>query len=282
MNKNSRPVLSPTAYDVASYVLYLQNSLRAPGSVMNYVSGVKTWFKALGVDIKPFDSYHVNVLKKGLPAAMKHCPSQSSPICPPLVKEMVVKLTEYGQHTNVVKSALLTMYFTLLRQSNLLSTSSARHQPHVLKRRDVIRTNKALFILVRSSKTTKSPQDATRFILPAIPGSKFCPVKAWDDYINFNTLLTPTDPAFQIDTNMPLTAKVMTQVLRSVLKDLGYASQNFFTLHGLRRGAARACQKAGLPLMHLKEAGLWKSDAIFSYIPKKVNKAPRALATYFG
>ena len=282
MRDHARSVLEPTSYDIASYVMHLQNTLRAPGSVYNYLSGVRTWLRATGNDVAVFDSYHVTVMKKGITAAMNHLPHPAQPVHPSLVKAIVSKLDQYGNHTAVIKSALLLMFFTLLRQSNILVTSSKQDDSHVLRRSDVTRTRKALFVIIRTSKTSRSPQDVTRYIVPAIPRSNFCPVKAWDEYVDQNPLAASNEPAFQIGTRQPLTARVMLAVIRAVIKDIGHTDPDKFNLHGLRRGAAKACIKAGLPLSQLKEAGFWKSEAVFSYIPRNVNQAPRALATYFG
>ena len=282
MNAHSRQLTKPNSYDIASYVLHLQNSLKAPGSVHNYISGVRTWLRALGQSVAAFDSYHVTVMKKGLTAAMNHIPTPAVSVHPELVKRIVTRLDTYGQHTAVVKSALLIMFFTLLRQSNVLVTNNAREDPHVLKRKDVMTKTKALFILVRTSKTSRSPQDVTRYIVPAIPTSDFCPVKAWCDYTTCNPITSDKETAFKLPSGQPLTTKTMLAVIRETLRDIGHPDPDSFNLHGLRRGAAKACQQAGLSLANLKEAGFWRSDAVFSYIPRKVVKAPRALATYFG
>ena len=58
--------LDPSLYDVMAFITYLSTRLKAPGSVFNYFSSVKTWFSSIKGAAPLFESYHVQVLKRGV------------------------------------------------------------------------------------------------------------------------------------------------------------------------------------------------------------------------
>ena len=112
--------LYPTYYDILSFVIFLRDRLKAPGSVLNYLSGVRTWVAATSGVTAPFESYQVSILKKGIANVMNHTPSQATPISPALLMNIVNSLCVQGNSTLVVRAVFLMAFFTLLRQSNLL------------------------------------------------------------------------------------------------------------------------------------------------------------------
>ena len=134
---------------------------------------------------------------------------------------------------------------------------------------------------VPTTKTTNAAPDKVRFVLPTIPGSSCCPVTAWKNYL-MQFPASATSPAFQLPDKTTLTVRVLLRVVKEALTHLAFTNADKVTLHGLRRGAAAACQEAGIPLKDLKEAGVWRSNAVFSYVPRVVQNAPRALSSFFG
>ena len=79
-----------------------------------------------------------------------------------------------------------------------------------------------------------------------------------------------TSPAFQLPDKTTFTVRVLLRVVKEALGHLAFRKVDKVTVHGLRRGAAAACQEAGIPLKDLKEAGIWRSNAVFSYVPHVV------------
>lgn len=275
-------ILDLTEYDVLSYIMFLKTLFKSPGAVLNYLSGARTWYMALLGKASQFDTYRVSVFKKGLPRTMNHVPVPSSPVLPDQILHMVLVLDELGRSTTPVKALLLIAFYSALRQSNLLARSRKDPAPHRLLYTDVHPKRDCLIIHIRSSKTIKSSLKACNMKLPAIPGSPCCPLKAWADYERYAPL-TPASPAFITRSGEPLLAPRVTAILRLALKDSSFKDPKAFTLHGLRRGAVHACVAAGSTITHIKELGHWKSDAVDSYLPKKViSSATSTLTSYFG
>ena len=75
----------------------------------------------------------------------------------------------------------------------------------------------------------------------------------------------------------PLCSKRFAKVLNLTGTAL-FGPSVHLTPHGLRRGAAQACVKAGVEIKDLKEAGSWEGDSVKFYLKQNViSKAPSAL-----
>ena len=143
----------------------------------------------------------------GLPPAaetLQHTACQAPPLRPPHLLALIRFLISLGPSTLIPVAALLVGYFSFLRQSNLVSPSAADWGgPHTLRRRDIRPHALGLSLLVRSSKTIKSPQQMTQLVVPFVPGSPLCPVAAWSRAARACPAPDST-PAFMAGADTPL------------------------------------------------------------------------------
>ena len=174
-------------------------------------------------------------------------------------------------------AALLLGYSTLLRQGNLLA-SNAQHDPgHTIHRSDIAISSQGLIVTVRSTKTRWRPGQAYSVLVPPMPHSICCPVRAWIHYDRFQQP-PHSGPAFLLPDGSPLTPPTLLAALRLALAATGHASPDRYTLHSLRRGGAQACAAAGGTLTEIMEIGAWSSSAVHTYVPRDlVNSRPRTL-----
>ena len=274
--------LSLQVYDILSYLLVLGKTGKTPGTIMNYLSGAKTWVKASLGAVSAFDSYPVSIMKRGIYNNSVHVPKKAHPITPSALKGIVRYLLSAGASTKVFVAALLIGYFTLLRQSNLVPLSAEVESAHSLSFGDVVALPGTLLIRVLSTKTRSRGKAPAVFSLPMIPGSEFCPLNAWQKYAASVSLL-PSSPAFVLPSGVPLTSPVLTAMLRLASTGLRSELRHEFSLHGLRRGAAQACESLGVPVEEIMEAGTWQSSCVYAYLRgSPIAKAPAALAKLFG
>lgn len=274
--------LSPDVYDVLSYLRHLQLRLKAPASVANYLSGARTWIAHNLGNTAPFTTYPVSVLKKGIARNSLHLVHQAPSLSPDSLRHVLLYLLSSSTASPVFVMLLIVGFTTLLRQSNLLLPSPLARSRHILLFPHITASDTALEVTVSSTKTRFLSEPPLAFVLPALPDSPLCPVRSWNRYLATVTPL-PTDPAFLLPSRTPLAVPLMTQVLRLALKQTGHTSPEFFTLHSLRRGAARACISLGLPEAQVKEAGTWAGDAFYTYVPRNlVKKVPAALTNLLG
>ena len=274
--------LQPEEYDIISFIYHLQCKLRSPGAVMNYISGVKTWLKTCSGKSEVFDSYLVTVMKKGVSKNSDHSVIRAEPITPNDLCCIIDYLSVKSHYSKVVVALLLIAYHTLLRQSNLLPSSAACRSQHMLKFSDISCNANNLIVLVSSTKTRTSADPGLKFVIPALPASRYCAVKAWSEYTSGRHFLK-SGPAFVLHSGYPLTVSVCSKVLKLAMKELFPERNCRFTLHSLRRGAAQACLFNGVSLKDIKKAGTWRGDSVYHYVPKIVIKeAPTALGKLLG
>ena len=274
--------INPSKYQIMSYVAFLYNKYRTPGTVYNYLSGAKTWVKLKGGNADAFDDFSVKLIKRGVAKVATHKVKQAPPLSIKVVKKVIRTFTKAGHNADVFKAVTLISYFSLLRQSNLVLTGLAGSPSHVLRQKDIKVVGCELQITVRSTKTSSIPADQFIVCIPEVTDKRYCPVLAWKTY--FSTApKNPGYPAFWTRQGKPLTASLWLAVMRYALKQNCIGSSEEYTLHSLRRGGAQACEKRGTDPSLVKEAGRWKSNSVYEYIPKRVLRAvPAALASFFG
>ena len=170
----------PDIYDVLQYAVILYRTLKAPGSVKNALSCAKTWVEEVGGSVAPFSAPALKRLRRGGDRNLQHMAYQAPPLHPPHLLALIRFLISLGPSTLMPVVALLVGYFSFLRQSNLVSPSAAGWgAPHTLRRRDIWPHALGLSLLVRSSKTIKSPQQMTQLVVPFMHGSPLHPVATW-------------------------------------------------------------------------------------------------------
>ena len=283
MRSHDSDPLNPTTYDIMSFVISLRNQLKAPGSVCNYLSGARTWVASVQGEAKVFDTYQVGVLKRGTPAYMKHTPLQAAPITAVILKKLINSLTQQGDSTLVIRSAFLIAFFTMLRQSNLFSSSCKTDSlSHVLLRKNIILVKEGLLIKIISSKTEKPGLSQRTVLLPRLHNTKYCPVATWVAYTLLTTFTSDCDTAFMLPSKVPLTSATATKILRCTLDTINISNVQKFTLHSFRRGSVQTCEQVGATLDSIKQLGHWRSNAIAVYRTQPLSVPPQALLSLFG
>ena len=272
----------PSQYDILSYVLHLNDGLASTGAVLNYVSGARTWVRAMGGDTAPFDSYSVTIMKRGIQRTSTHEPSQAPPMTPDNVKMIVGFLKSAGPNGPVLTAAILLAYFTLLRQSNMFIGESLNASPHILRMQDIMNTPEGINVRVRSTKTRWRSAPPVDIAVPFINESPYCPVRAWNAYVR-EARPDANGYAFVTVSGLPLRAASVSAVIQLALLRSGHPSPGSFTLHSLRRGGAQACARLGVRLADIQELGTWTSQAVHSYVPRNaVLTAPKTLSKIFA
>ena len=172
-------LLRPLQYILLTYIQHLQTALSSPSTVMNYISGVRTWVLASDRIVSAFDRYLVKLMKHGVQRTSTHVPAQAPPLLPMDVQNAVCFYNSIDPNCHVLVAALLVGYFTLLSQSNLFYSYCADDPGHTLRVCRLTLTHDGLCICVRSSKISTKASKPTNIRLPAIPSSPYCPVSAW-------------------------------------------------------------------------------------------------------
>ena len=67
------------------FIQFLSNRLTSPGTVLNYVSGVKTMHVICGLNIDMFDDYLIKMMIRGIKVIKAHVPRKASRITPSML-----------------------------------------------------------------------------------------------------------------------------------------------------------------------------------------------------
>ena len=148
-----------------------------------------------------------------------------------------------------------------------------------LARADVIFGITGAVLLIKWSKTMQNRRDFVTISLPDLAGSHLCPVSALKATFQFFPG-SENSPVFVIPRSKGL-VPLTDSVARKHLKDMsGFLGLNpSLTFHDFRRGGAAWAFQNGVPLEHIMNHGIWKSDAIWTYLSSAVNAvSPVALA----
>ena len=276
-------VLFPSIPDAANYNQFLANSLSAPGSRRNYISGAKKWILARGGDDSALSSPEANAVYKGGLVTRPHTPNPAPALTP---SDLILLCTYLDTipHSSPVKAALCLGYFSFLRASNLLSPSITLWSgPHTLTRGDIILHEAGLTVVIRSSKTIRLNSQPVPLSLPLIPGSPACPTAAWYRYTT-ELLAPPDSPAFLLFTGKPLTPSIFNQAIRDSLVALGCPYGSRFSGHSLRRGGSQAAVAGGADRLDVSKHGTWSTPGgMKPYVPSpQSTRVAQTLATLFA
>lgn len=239
----------------------------------NYAAGLITSYHQMGLDTSPFEAYKVRLALKSIDKNVRHVPTPAPPVTPNLLKK-VVRIAARLPEGETVVAALVVMYHTFFRQSNLAAQSSTEFDhSRQLVREDVVVRRDGLIVSHKWSKSHQAAGRRASVSVPAIPNSPLCPKSAVMAMIRKIPTRHPKQPflTFMDGNHMPI--PYLRRIWSLVLRALAVPNWESYTLHGLRRGAASHVLSADPTAREaIKEHGMWRSDAVDRYLPSVKTK----------
>lgn len=272
-------VFQPSVTDILMYIQLLRNSRKTVGTIKNYLSGAKAFIMERGYSGLSFIHPQVITFIKGAERNSDHVPQPAVAIPARTIVQACACLRGMSAEGEVVAACILFAFTTMLRQCHLLYTPHGRG--HMLRRRDVAVGEDGMLVTVRSSKTTTRASVA---VIPVQRASEAgsCPVQAYEHAIG---LVPASSHAFLFldpGSQRPLSVHRVNKLLRQVLAVSCFPAAASASMHSLRRSGAHVCARAGVPLDQLKRHGMWKSNAVKTYVPRDISGSPQALAAALG
>lgn len=264
---------NPDYETICMYFEYCLDTVKSPDTIKNYLAALTSTYRQMGVDSSPFDNFRVKLAIKSIEKNVRHVPEPSLPVSPRLLKKAVRIISRLEEGASVV-AALVIMYHTFFRQSNL-AASTALQFDHTrqLTRDDVKICGDRLLVKHKWSKNHQIAGKQSQVVIPAVPGSLLCPKQAVQTMTRVIPTRHPHQPfiTFRDGGHMPLS--YIRKIWGTVLQALGTPNYHAYTLHGLRRGAAtHVYQQDPSAREEIKAHGLWRSDAVDRYIPHQQSK----------
>lgn len=197
---------------------------------------------------------------------IRHQPTKRLPVSYHMLCS-IVQFISSDPEGPTVTFAIILMYFSFLRQSNLCPRNKSGFDPtrHLL-RTDVLPRPDAIIVAVKWSKTRQG-RHASSIAIPALPGATTCPLAAWQAMTSHSPTIEAGQPLFSFRDGTPLPLSYLTRVWTGVIKQLGI-THKLYTLHGLRRGGATDVYQSGTAsIQEIQSHGDWRSDAVYAYLP---------------
>ncbi|XP_066462916.1 uncharacterized protein [Eleutherodactylus coqui] len=163
-----------------------------------------------------------------------------------------------AEETALFRTTFSLAFFAALRLGELVSTS--KNNPGGLQFSDVSLGDDDIKICIRKSKT--DIYGAGEWLRIRALGTEWCPVKLVRDVMARHS---GGGPLLVHATGFPVTRYQFTAIMRSCLKNLGLAPNDFGS-HSFRIGAATSAFSCGLRSEEVKRVGRWKSEAYRSYV----------------
>ena len=268
-----------TSWQLSRFAQDLNNQGRAPGTVSNYISVIRTLQALKG--FKNVDLYDI-ALKlhlKGLANLSDYVVKQAEPMTPDLLLKISKLVNKSNKKEVACFTAVLVGFFLLLRKSNMVPDAregrNGFDQNKQFVRKDLQVGNNTVLVNLRWTKTLQDRQKSIKLPLLPLMNKNISPIW-WINYMLQMIPGKPTDPLFMVPDrynkkNQPLTYRVLTAQLKLwVSQVLGHAKG--YSLHCLRRGGATWCFNIDITTEAIRLMGTWASDSYKRYLDLDLNK----------
>lgn len=256
----------PSVSSLCAFIHSLILKYHNPNTILNYIASLASALKRLGADITPFRSVNVYDFILSIKTNVRHQPTKRLPVSYQLLCDILSSLNS-DPEAPTVAFAIILMYFSFLRQSNLCPRNkSAFDSTRHLLRTDILPRHDALIVAIKWTKTRQG-RHASSVAIPALPGAVTCPLAAWRAMLRHSPTSRSPQPLLSFRDATPLPLSYLKRVWSMALRDQGI-THKLYTLHSLRRGGATDIYKSGTAsIQEIQSHGDWRSDAVYAYLP---------------
>ena len=254
---------------VCRYAAYLADRL-CYNSIKQYLNIIRILHLEAGLPNPLDNKWILSTVLKGIAKTKGTFIKQKLPITPQLLLEIKGHLNLENGHHKTIWAACLTLFFSMLRKSNVFPQSLRSYDPTKhLRRCDFLihpdGLDKGLVIQIRWTKTIQYKDRILMCPLPRLQGHPLCPVQAIVKAFHHTSQADPDGPAFMTHKSGKLVPMYYKEFITHIRRFLGPDSNNY-TGHSFRRGGASWALTQGLPGESIKILGDWKSSAYLSYL----------------
>lgn len=254
---------------ICMFIEQCLQTVRSPATIRNYVSGLTSAYRQMGLDPSPFLSFKVRNALISIDNNVRHTPAPALPVSPALLKR-IVRVARRLPNGESVAAAFILMFQTFYRQSNFGAATSLAFDPtRHLTRGDIRVEAGAVTVTHKWSKSHQAASHRAFTVIPAIQGSELCPKAALVRLENEVPTRHRQQPLlmFKDENHIPLS--YLRKIWKTIISVLRVPHSHRYTLHSLRRGAATHIYSVDPSTRdEIKRHGLWRSNAVDTYLPK--------------
>ena len=258
---------------ICRYAAFLARTIKY-NSVKQYLNIIRLLHNEWGL-INPLkDNFQLSCIMKGIRRHLGDSVVRKKPITPDMLKNILVHLDMTSSLDTTVWAVCLTMFYGLLRRSNVLLNSASQFDTTKhLRRRDILFFPWGLMLHIRWSKVIQFQSRTFDIPFPRLKNNALCPVQAIFKYQQQTLGADINSPAFMYRVNNKqtvLTSDTFIGRVRHCLSLCNVTPTDIAT-HSFRRGGASFCYSVGLSPDCIKLLGDWRSTCYQSYIENDVN-----------
>ena len=231
------------AGNYVDYGQYITNQGRAPGTVANNISIIRTLHALKG--FKNVDLYDITLklCLKGLVNLSDHVIRRAEAMTPQLLFKISKLVDRTNKRQVACFTAILMGFFLLLRKSNMVPDSRygkrGFDKDKQFVRKDLQVGSRTVLVDLRWTKTLQKKGESIKLPLLPLMNTAISPIW-WLNYMIELIPGSPTDPLFLVPDRYqrklePLTYRILSDQLKVWTKTI-LGSSKGYTLHCLRRG----------------------------------------------
>lgn len=250
---------------IAQYAAFLARTHR-PASVRQYMNIIRILHVNSGYDNPLEDNWILKSTLKGIDRCLGLSVNRKKPVDPYLLLEIHKRIKMDNVLHVMFFAAALTMFFGMLRRSNLMPTSSKEFTAEKqFIRKDFTTTAHGLQLKVKWSKTIQCQERSYVINIPKLVNHALCPYKAI--ITAFQLVPLPLSaPAFVMDIyGTPMSASTFVKLFKDFVELCGHDSARYSS-HSFRRGSACWALQSGIPGEIVQQMGDWKSGTYKDYL----------------
>jgi hypothetical protein len=248
---------------LARFASFLSFSFKTADAISSYVSGVRSVYKFAFLQDPPSSGPEYMLTLRGFRRLMQHRVRPVDGLLPEDLLLMASVADFFSPKGKALWAAILIGFFTFFCSSTLFPRTKSLVSNQYLLRSDISLGSSCLNVNLRFSKTRQFNDTLLLYPIRELPGSPFCPVKAWRCHVE----ASPADasaPAFLWKGGSFLFYSLFSSELQALVSLAGI--RKYIRPHSLRRGGASTALKLGVPPLLIKLQGDWSSDAWLKYL----------------
>ena len=254
------------------YVAHLHSLHYKHSTILTHLSAISHQHKMRKLP-DPTAQYSTAKMLAGVMNLQDNKTDQRRPITIAILMGLLVALTgctRTDYEAALYRSMYTLMYYACLRASEVIQTSTPRHNL-TLAQIHLLPNHNAFKITFHSYKHSNHQQTV---ILVTSTTDRACPVAALRHYLTLRG--NAPGPLFQL-ANQPITRQHFLKCLHNCLKYINIPSTNY-NVHSFRIGRTTDMAQQNIPHSTIQKIGRWKSTAFLQYIrPSQVTTQPNTL-----
>lgn len=258
---------SPTKELAAAYVTHLSQRFKTFKTVTTVLANLIATLKRSQINTSAFTTTEIIQLKFSLTKNMRNPIKKRPPVSTSTLRRIVEHLRQFKPNGYPLATAIIFLFNTGLRQSNIFPVTVKSFDPtRKVTRGDIDWRNDHYKITIKWAKANQTIDSKAQRI-PRAMDPQICSYNSlWEMFVN-SPKKGKNKPLICFPDGHPIPISYVTKIWKETMTELGIEAYQF-SLHSLRRGHATHLMRIGVPDDKIAEHVGWKGKkSMYGYIP---------------